>query len=507
MKHRRFGPGRLVKQTSADGRTVYVGKWRGADGKRIARHLSSDKLVAQRLLTAHLRERDLAIGGLSREEGQDRFLSEIVPAFLAELGASRRPTYVERMKGNLDRLAEAFGPIRVRDLTPSLIMERRRRRLDGIKGKTPDKDLKPASVRTANMETNALRTCLSWAERVNLIGANPIARLKPLPNDESTWAKRRRALNEEEIGRLLRASESEDARRAERFAATKSLGLRPSDADFAARDRRPPVPQTTFLKTFIACGFRFGEAASLLWTDFDEAARLFTVRAENAKGRRSRDVPVPQYLAGDLAALRSAQAAALGRIVLATDYVFLAPRGRPWREVSAPNALDVLEQTLAVAGISKKDDRGRTLDLHALRWTCATRMLRLGVNLALVAEILGHRDPKLTMRHYTDLRASDMRSAVDALPIIASATPAVVEAVAIASGSAEVTTKRQSSGGTGAIGKMRDPRKRVARHDLEEVGTSGFEPETYGLKDVNPPLGQRTTSLDKARQTIGPSST
>ena len=53
------------------------------------------------------------------------------------------------------------------------------------------------------------------------------------------------------------------------------------------------------------------------------------------------------------------------------------------------------------------------MDIHALRATAATRMARLGMNAPLLAEILGHRDLRLVMKHCTDLRIADMTAAVE----------------------------------------------------------------------------------------------
>jgi len=68
---------------------------------------------------------------------------------------------------------------------------------------------------------------------------------------------------------------------------------------------------------------------------------------------------------------------------------------------------------LQSAGIVRVDAQGQTLDLHALRATCATRLARSGAPLAATQKILGHSDPKLTARHYLLLESEDLRAAVD----------------------------------------------------------------------------------------------
>ena len=70
------------------------------------------------------------------------------------------------------------------------------------------------------------------------------------------------------------------------------------------------------------------------------------------------------------------------------------------------------------AGIPVVDARGEKLDVHALRYTAATRMARNGVPLAVAQRLLGHSDPKLTAQVYTQLDTEDLRGAVERLPTL-----------------------------------------------------------------------------------------
>ena len=77
----------------------------------------------------------------------------------------------------------------------------------------------------------------------------------------------------------------------------------------------------------------------------------------------------------------------------------------------------ILDRLLLRAGIRKVDAEGRKLDIHALRTTCASRMARRGVALAVAQRWLGHSDPKLTAQHYTDLGVEDLRDAIERAPV------------------------------------------------------------------------------------------
>ena len=50
------------------------------------------------------------------------------------------------------------------------------------------------------------------------------------------------------------------------------------------------------------------------------------------------------------------------------------------------------------AGIPKRDQRGRTVDLHALRTTFGTHLARAGVPLSTAQKLMRHKDPKLTAK-------------------------------------------------------------------------------------------------------------
>lgn len=52
------------------------------------------------------------------------------------------------------------------------------------------------------------------------------------------------------------------------------------------------------------------------------------------------------------------------------------------------------------------------MDIHALRMTACSQMLRRGVPVEVVQRMLGHSDPQMTLRVYTDVTAADMRKSM-----------------------------------------------------------------------------------------------
>jgi len=76
----------------------------------------------------------------------------------------------------------------------------------------------------------------------------------------------------------------------------------------------------------------------------------------------------------------------------------------------------VLERDRAVAGIAKSDDRGRVIDVHALRHTFGTMLSKAGVSPRVAQAAMRHSSLELTMNVYTDPRLLDVQGAVESLP-------------------------------------------------------------------------------------------
>ena len=61
----------------------------------------------------------------------------------------------------------------------------------------------------------------------------------------------------------------------------------------------------------------------------------------------------------------------------------------------------IFDRDLKAAGIPKRDERGRTLDVHALRTTFGTLLSKGGVSLRTAQAAMKHSDPSLTANVYT----------------------------------------------------------------------------------------------------------
>ena len=179
------------------------------------------------------------------------------------------------------------------------------------------------------------------------------------------------------------------------------------------------MPQFPLWRLLTERGLRWGEAVSFRWGDLDGEKCRLSVRPKIAKGKRACIVPLPRSLVDELLALRTAHYRTTGRVPETSSPIFLTPHGKHWSKGGAANARKALSRLLEAAEIPEKDESGRSIDVHALRGTAITRMLRHRVPVETVARIVGHRDIRVTLRHYEDLRINDTEAALANVPDIA----------------------------------------------------------------------------------------
>jgi integrase len=84
----------------------------------------------------------------------------------------------------------------------------------------------------------------------------------------------------------------------------------------------------------------------------------------------------------------------------------------------------IFDLDLAAAGIDKRDERGRTLDVHALRHTFGTHLSKAGVPPRVAQAAMRHSTLNLTMNIYVDPTLLDVAGAVNALPKFTDTMPA-----------------------------------------------------------------------------------
>ena len=210
-----------------------------------------------------------------------------------------------------------------------------------------------------------------------------------------------------------------------------------------ARLDRTGRERALIYKTLVLTGLRKGELASVTvgQIDFDGPVPYLILEDKDEKNRQGSEIPLRADLAGELRAWLDEKL-----VVLQDD---ARRRGDPIPAQLAPGTkmLDVpdgliriFDRDLVFAGIArvekrngrevviKTDERGRTIDIHALRHTFGTHLCRAGVPLRTAQAAMRHSDPSLTANVYTDPKLLDVAGALEALPSLQPNSVEVTEA-------------------------------------------------------------------------------
>jgi hypothetical protein len=160
-------------------------------------------------------------------------------------------------------------------------------------------------------------------------------------------------------------------------------------------------------------GTRYEACNSTAGRPLAEYGRL-TVRkpAKSDSGKRANWTTAPLTLEDlDAATTRA-------RERLAKSPAFVADLEQLGRERALIYKSLVLDRDLATAGIPKRDERGRSVDVHALRHTFGTLLSKGGVTPRTAQAAMRHSTINLTMNTYTDPKLLDVAGAMEALPAI-----------------------------------------------------------------------------------------
>jgi integrase len=174
-------------------------------------------------------------------------------------------------------------------------------------------------------------------------------------------------------------------------------------------------------KTLVLTGLRKHELESLTAAQLhlDEAVPYAVQGPEDEKHREGNEIALRDDLSADLRdwlalKLERHQEEARGR---AEPIPLRLPPETPVFQVPARLVM-ILNRDRKLAGIRKRDDRSRTLDVHALRHTFGTLLSRGGVAPRTAQAAMRHSDINLTMNVYTDPRLLDVRGALEVLPAL-----------------------------------------------------------------------------------------
>jgi integrase len=268
---------------------------------------------------------------------------------------------------------------------------------------------------------SALAFC-NWCVETSRLVANPFAAVAKA-NERADPRRQRRAMTEPELVRLLAVARERPLLEALTVRKGPRKGERYANVRPEVRERLEWVGRERALiyKTLVLTGLRKGELASLTVAQLrlDEAVPFVALAAADEKNREGNDIPLRDDLAADLRdwladRLRRLQEEALR---LGTPIPARLPADAALFDV--PHKLcKILNRDLRLAGIPKRDERGRVLDVHALRHTFGTLLSKGGVAPRTAQAAMRHSKIDLTMSVYTDPALLDVRGALDALPAL-----------------------------------------------------------------------------------------
>ncbi len=204
---------------------------------------------------------------------------------------------------------------------------------------------------TANRDLTVLKAALNLAAETR--DWLPVAAWSKVKAFEGVDVPKRRYLNDDEARRLVNSS----------------------DAEF-----RPMV------RAALLTGGRYGELRHAKVKDYDRQSRtVFLMETKNSEQR-------PAYLDDD--GVTMIEQSIAGK--KPTDFIFLRPDGTQWQKSQQQRRM---EEAFDRAKIDKTT-------FHDLRRSYGARLARAGVPMAVIAEAMGHKDERITRKHYAHLAPS-----------------------------------------------------------------------------------------------------
>jgi integrase len=303
-------------------------------------------------------------------------------------------------------------------------------------------------ARTRNSYLQAINGFLNWCVQSGRIHSNPLKRVKRA--DELIDTRRqRRALDESDLRRLLFVARwrpiAELGRKTERKTADElpennqsrrtwrkapltwdtlesaiergRQSMKSNPEYLATLDRRG-WERSLIYKIAVLTGLRRGEIQSLTLGHLQLSGPMpcLNMQAQDTKNGEAVSIPIRGDVLDDLQlCLASKQQAVTGVVSLKMQAQLPET---PLFDNVPRQLVKTLDRNIAVAGIAKRDDRGRVVDFHALRHSFGTMLSTSGVAPRTAQQAMRHSRIELTMGVYTAPRLLDVAGAFDMLPTL-----------------------------------------------------------------------------------------
>lgn len=139
-------------------------------------------------------------------------------------------------------------------------------------------------------------------------------------------------------------------------------------------------------------GLRIGELLELKKTDFDSSSKTFTISRSCHDGKNGRVIDTPKTASSArVIPVPKQLLPVISRLKKNGSEYFVADNGKPVSVRSYQRSFEFLLKKLKISHHG----------FHSLRHTFATRALECGMDVKTLSEILGHKNPSITLKRYT----------------------------------------------------------------------------------------------------------
>ena len=427
---------------------LYMARYRDGNGHVVEVATGCrDEVAARGVLTKLERRAELIRSGVITEGEGDAAEHSVAPlprhldAYEKHLRAKGGdPRRISMLRRRLERLARECRFSRLNRMAPGPVERWLVERADS-----------GMAAATRNSYREALIGFGNWCRRTHRLTRNPFADV-PRADQNADRRHQRRALNEAELMRLLYVarlrplaeygrevtSTKTDAKRPPRSRATwKREPLTADTIDVAVERAREALQDNSDLiaqlerigheraliyKTLLLTGLRKGELASLTvgQLDLNGPVAYAVLDPADEKNRRGSNIPLRADLASELSSWIDERLAELQEEArrMGKPIPVRLPASTPLLDLPT-GLMRIFDRDLAAAGIPKRDERNRVVDIHALRVTFGTHLCAAGVPLRTAQAAMRHSKPELTANIYTDPKLLDVAGAIGALPALA----------------------------------------------------------------------------------------
>lgn len=313
---------------------------------------------------------------------------------------------------------------------------------------------KGMSAATRNGYRESLVCFGNWCRKTHRLTNNPFQDL-PRANQNADRRHQRRALTEIELLRLLRVArlrpmaefgrtktpKDNEGRRSPKSRATwnrepltyenvdeaveRGQEALKNNPDLIGELERIGHERALMYKTLALTGLRKGELSSLTvgQLEFEGRVAYAVLNAADEKNRKGSNILLRSDLAAEISDWLAERLHDLQRMTRKSGKPIPVRLPPTTPLFNVPSGLTrILDRDLAAAGIPKRDERNRVVDIHALRVTFGTHLCAAGVPLRTAQAAMRHSKSELTANIYTDPKLLDIAGAIDALPALKAIT-------------------------------------------------------------------------------------